>query len=217
MQDRNKLQGEDVRDTSELESNVIVSPDTERLMRLPPNQVRTKKWPVLDAHGTPSVDLDEWELEVTGLVTTVGSFTWKEFRELSRVKVFADMHCVTRWSRLGNLWEGVSANEVLSRSRPLADAKYVLVHAYDYGWTTNLPLDVLLSEDALIADTHDGEPIPPEHGGPARLIIPRLYAWKSAKWVKGIELVSKDEPGFWERGGYHMVGDPWKEERYRIG
>ena len=108
-------------------------------------------------------------------------------------------------------------NEVLSRSQPLAEAKYVVVHAYDYGWTTNLPVDEFLAEDALIADTHDGEPIPAEHGGPARLVIPRLYAWKSAKWVKGIELVSVDTPGFWERGGYHMVGDPWKEERYRMG
>ena len=177
---------------SELGSDVIVSPDTERLQRLPPNQVRTKKWPVLDAHGTPAVDLDDWELEVTGLVMTAGSFTWAEFGKLPRVKVFADMHCVTRWSRLGNLWEGVSTNEVLSRCQPLAEAKYVVVHAYDYGWITNLPVDAFVSEDALIADTHDGEPIAADHGGPARLVIPRLYAWKSAKWVRGIELVSED-------------------------
>ena len=118
MQERNKLQGEGVRDPSELGSDVIVSPDTERLQRLPPNQVRTKKWPVLDAHGTPAVDLGDWELEVTGLVRTAGSFTWEAFGKLPRVKVFADMHCVTRWSRLGNLWEGVSTNEILSRCQP---------------------------------------------------------------------------------------------------
>jgi DMSO/TMAO reductase YedYZ molybdopterin-dependent catalytic subunit len=125
------------------------------------------------------------------------------------------MHCVTRWSRLGNLWEGVSTRELLSRANVLPQARYVLVHAYDADWTTNMPLGDFQREDALFADIHDGEPIPPEHGGPLRLVVPRLYAWKSAKWVRGIELIARDQPGYWERGGYHMHGDPWKEERFR--
>jgi DMSO/TMAO reductase YedYZ molybdopterin-dependent catalytic subunit len=148
-------------------------------------------------------------------VESVLWFSWEEFQRLPRVKVFADMHCVTRWSRLGNLWEGVSTRELLSRAKVLPQARYVLVQAYDADWTTNMPLNDFLGEDALFADTHDGEPIPPAHGGPLRLVVPRLYAWKSAKWVRGIELLSRDQSGYWERGGYHMHGDPWKEERFR--
>jgi DMSO/TMAO reductase YedYZ molybdopterin-dependent catalytic subunit len=153
------------------------------------------------------------------------TFTWDEFKRLPRVKVFADMHCVTRWSRLGNVWEGVSTREIVKHVRLKPEAKFALVSAYDKGfsfrggatdWTTNLPLDDLLGEDCLLADTHDSEPISIEHGGPLRLVIPRLYAWKSAKWVRGIAFCSDDTPGFWERGGYHMRGDPWKEERYRF-
>jgi DMSO/TMAO reductase YedYZ molybdopterin-dependent catalytic subunit len=143
------------------------------------------------------------------------TFDWKQFGELPRVKVFADMHCVTRWSRLGNVWEGVAASEILKRAKPLPEARFVVVHGYDHGFTTNLPLEAFAAEDVLLADIHDGQPISLEHGGPLRLVVPKLYAWKSAKWVKRIELVSEDEPGFWERAGYHDVGDPWKEERFR--
>jgi len=203
------LQSEETPAPPVLGSDVIISPDTLARNRLPPRQSRTRKWPVLD------VDLHEWQFEIGGLVESSFTFNWEEFQEFRRVKVFADMHCVTRWSRLGNLWEGVSTTEVMARVRVLPQARYVLIKAYDSDWTTNMPLEDFLAEDALFADTHDGEPIPPEHGGPLRLVIPRLYAWKSAKWVKGIELMARDQPGFWERGGYHMRGDPWKEQRIR--
>jgi len=135
--------------------------------------------------------------------------------KLPHVKVFADFHCVTRWSRLGNLWEGVSTRTLLDLcggARP--QARFVTVRGYDRGWTTNLPLEYFLAEDALVAFLHDGESISIEHGGPARLIVPSLYAWKSAKWVAGVELTERDHAGFWEINGYHMRGDPWREERY---
>jgi DMSO/TMAO reductase YedYZ molybdopterin-dependent catalytic subunit len=137
------------------------------------------------------------------------SLTRREFADLPRVTVFADFHCVTRWSRLGNYWQGVSTRELLSRAGPRPEARVVLLHGYDNGWTTNLPLADFLAEDALIADLHDGEPISPDHGGPVRAIVPRLYAWKSAKWLRGIELTALNQPGYWERGGYHNHGDPW--------
>jgi DMSO/TMAO reductase YedYZ molybdopterin-dependent catalytic subunit len=215
MQDLDKLQSETVKTPADAGRGVIVSPDTRRVSRLPPNQARTRKWPVLDAHGPPRIDLDTWTLGVSGLVKTELSFDWKEFRSLPRVRVFADMHCVTRWSRLGNVWEGVAAGEILRRAEALPEARFVVAHGYDAGFTTNLPLEAFAAEDVLLADTHDGQPISLEHGGPSRLVVPRLYAWKSAKWLKRIELVSEDEPGFWERAGYHDVGDPWKEERFR--
>lgn len=215
MQQQTKLQTEEIPDAKGLSADVIVSSDTLAGNRLPPRQVRTRKWPVLDAFGPPEIDLEEWQFQITGLVESPVSFSWEEFRALPRVRVFADMHCVTRWSRLGNLWEGVSTAEVVSRVSVLPQAHYVLVQAYDGDWTTNMPLEDFLAEDALFADTHDGEPISAEHGGPLRLVIPRLYAWKSAKWVKGIELMARDQPSYWERGGYHMRGDPWKEERFR--
>jgi len=215
VSDRRDIQPELIPTPEGLGGDVIISPDTLGGNRLPPRQSRTRKWPVLDAFGPPDIDLDEWQFEIGGLVESSLALNWEEFQKLPRVKVFADMHCVTRWSRLGNLWEGVSTAEVMARVRVLPQARYVLVNAYDGDWTTNLPLDDFLAEDALLADTHDGEPIPPEHGGPLRLVVPRLYAWKSAKWVRGIELMARDEPGFWERGGYHMRGDPWKEERFR--
>jgi DMSO/TMAO reductase YedYZ molybdopterin-dependent catalytic subunit len=215
MQDRDKLQSERIKNAEDVGAGVIVSSDTRRAERLPPNQARTKKWPVLDAQGPPRIDLDTWTLGISGLVKSGLSFDWKEFRALPRVRVFADMHCVTRWSRLGNVWEGVATREILRRAEALPEARFVVVHGYDHGFTTNVPLEALASDDVLLADTHDGQPISLEHGGPLRLVVPRLYAWKSAKWVKRIELVSEDEPGFWERAGYHDVGDPWKEERFR--
>jgi len=211
--------------------DAVVSPDTLRgggdeKARIPPRQARTKKWPVLDAGGldTP-IPLSEWRLSLFGLVDERIEFTWDEFRALPRTRVFADMHCVTRWSRLGNVWEGVSTREVFRHVKPRPEAKFVMVHAYDkaysyregsVNWTTNLPLEHFLSEDCLFADTHDGEPISLEHGGPLRLVVPKLYAWKSAKWVAGIEFRDTDEAGFWEKGGYHMLGDPWQEQRYRF-
>jgi DMSO/TMAO reductase YedYZ molybdopterin-dependent catalytic subunit len=194
---------------------VIVSPDTRRADRVPPGQSRTRKWPVLDAGGPPAIDLARWRFRIDGLVARPIEWNWDEFQKLPRVRVFADFHCVTRWSRLSNTWEGVSTRELLGLAGgPAANARFALVAGYDAGWTTNLPLEALLAEDALVALTHDDEPLTAEHGGPARLIVPRLYAWKSAKWVKSIELADRDRAGFWEKNGYHMRGDPWMEERF---
>ena len=143
------------------------------------------------------------------------AWSWVEFNRLPRVRVFSDFHCVTRWSRLGNVWEGVATGEILALAGgALPEAGFVLAHGYDHGFTTNLPLTDFLAEDALIALTHDGEPLSLDHGGPARLIVPRLYAWKSAKWVQSLEVLPRDQAGFWESNGYHMRGDPWKEQRY---
>jgi len=210
-----KQQGEVVPTAEGLPPDVIISPDTNRTQRVPPGQSRTKKWPVLDASGPPRINTEAWQLRVSGLIGVDLSFTWEAFQKLPRVKVFSDFHCVTRWSRLGNVWEGVSTRELVSRAggiRP--ECKYVLAYGYDYGWTTNLPVEEFLAEDALVATHHDGEPIALEHGGPARLIVPRLYAWKSAKWLNGLEFLAQDQAGFWERNGYHMHGDPWTEERF---
>lgn len=195
--------------------DVVISPDTRREQRIPPGQARTRKWPVLHYGSVAHVARDDWRLEITGLVETPLSLTWKEFQELPRVRVFSDFHCVTRWSRLGNLWEGVSTRTVLERAGLRPEARFALPIGYDQGWTTNLPLADFLAEDALFADTHDGEPIDADHGGPVRLVVPRLYAWKSAKWVRGVELSSVDRPGLWEQGGYHDRGDPWSEQRFR--
>jgi DMSO/TMAO reductase YedYZ molybdopterin-dependent catalytic subunit len=213
--DRTKDQTDRIPDAGGLEAGVVVSPDTLRANRIPPGQSRTKKWPVLDASGPPRIDLDRWTLRVFGLAGQAVQWTWKEFLDLPRTRVFSDFHCVTRWSRLGNLWEGVSTAELIRLAGgAAAGANFVLAHGYDRGFSTNLPLADFLAEDALVALLHDGEPIATEHGGPARLIVPRLYAWKSAKWLSCIELIAADKAGFWESNGYHMRGDPWAEERY---
>jgi DMSO/TMAO reductase YedYZ molybdopterin-dependent catalytic subunit len=213
--DRSKTQADQIPTADGLPPDVIVSPDARRAVRIPPGQSRTKKWPVLDASGPPAPDQAPWTFSMRGLVGKEVEWTWEEFVELPRVKVFADFHCVTRWSRLGNLWEGVSTRTLLDQCGGAApQAAFVTVHAHDRGWTTNLPLEFFLAEDALVALFHDGEPISLEHGGPARLIVPTLYAWKSAKWVAGVELTEQDRAGFWEVNGYHMRGDPWREERY---
>ncbi len=213
--DRSKTQGEEVPSADSLPDGVVVSPDTRRAVRIPPGQSRTQKWPVLDASGAPHIDLARWRLSFSGLIASPASWSWDEFQDLPRTRVFADFHCVTRWSRLGNLWEGVSTRELVRRAggvRP--EARFVLVHGYDRGWTTNLPLADFLAEDSLVATHHDGEPLTAEHGGPARLIVPGLYAWKSAKWIAAAEFIEDDVPGFWEKNGYHMRGDPWSQERY---
>ena len=196
-------------------SDIIVSPDTRRANRVPPGQSETRKWPVLDASGPPRIDMKRWQLRIGGLVAKPVSWTWDEFLALPRVKVRADFHCVTRWSRLDNTWEGVSTRHLVELAGGLQPgARYVLAHGYDNGWSTNIPVEDYLADDALVAVSHDGEPLTLEHGGPARLIVPQLYAWKSAKWVAAIEFLDQDRAGFWERNGYHMHGDPWKEERF---
>jgi DMSO/TMAO reductase YedYZ molybdopterin-dependent catalytic subunit len=209
-----KYQTADPRPHAAIDAGIIVSPDTRREKRLPPGQSRTRKWPVLHYGHVPTISLDRWRLEIFGLVENVLTFTWPEFQALPRVKVYGDFHCVTRWSRLDNVWEGVAVREIMNRAGVKADAKFVVAHGYDSGFTTNLPLADFLADDALVADRHDGEPLTPSHGGPCRLIVPRLYAWKSAKWLRAIELVAEDRPGYWEQGGYHNHGDPWTEERF---
>jgi DMSO/TMAO reductase YedYZ molybdopterin-dependent catalytic subunit len=203
-----------MQDSKSPDPPIVVSPDTLRENRLPPGQSRTVKWPVLDAGGPPQLSSLQWSLSVLGLVKRPMQWTWSEFQGLPRTKVFADFHCVTRWSQLDNLWEGVATREIAKHVEISSEAKFVLAHGYDNDWTTNLPLEAFLAEDALLADKRNGEPLSIEHGGPLRLIIPRLYAWKSAKWIRAIEFLREDEAGFWEREGYHMNGDPWKEERF---
>jgi len=214
LPDADKYQTGDPRTPADIPPEIIISPDTHRANRIPPHQSRTRKWPVLHASVVPRIDLQEWKLEIVGLVEHPLSFTWDEFQKLPRIQVFADFHCVTQWSRLDNVWSGVSIRELLSRAQVRPEARYVVAHGYDHGWTTNLPLADLQAEDVLVADLHDGKPLTADHGGPVRLMVPQLYAWKSAKWLKAIELVADDRPGYWERCGYHNHGNPWLEERY---
>lgn len=209
-----KYQSDDPAGPESVPPDVVISPDTRRENRVPPGQQRTRRWPVLQASGVIRVSRENFELTVDGLVASPLRLTWDDYRELPRTRVFSDFHCVTRWSRLGNLWEGVSTREIAERAGVESRARFVVATAFDYGWTTNIPLDEFLAEDALLCDVHDGEPLDDEHGGPVRLIVPRLYAWKSAKWLKRLTFVDLDEPGYWERGGYHNHGDPWLEERF---
>ena len=181
--------------------------------RLPPGQVLTTKWPVLHYGLVPDVDLETWAFEISGLVSNPLSFSWNQLLALPQHTVHCDIHCVTTWSRFDNTFEGVSVQLLLQRAGVAPEAQYVLVSA-EQGFTTNLPLSDLDRPDNLIALKHDGEPLTPEHGGPARLLVPHLYLWKSAKWVRGLTLLDQDVPGFWEQNGYHMHGDPWTEERY---
>ncbi|MFO7173846.1 MAG: sulfite oxidase-like oxidoreductase [Bacillota bacterium] len=187
---------------------------TEKRDRVPPGQVVTRKWPVLHAGEVPRVDLTTWTFRVWGLVEEEKEWTWEEFQTLPRVEVTVDIHCVTRWSRLDTRFRGVPAAAVLAAARPRPEARYVMVYA-EQGFTTNLPLADLLRPNVLLADEAEGAPLTPEHGWPLRLVVPHLYFWKSAKWVRGFELMAEDRPGFWERLGYHMRGDPWQEQRYR--
>lgn len=191
----------------------IVSSDTTRGHRIPPGQSQTQKWPVLHYGNVPRVDLQSWEFRITGLVNNPWKCNWEEFRALPWIDVHCDIHCVTRWSRLNNLFSGPSTKTVLEKAGVKSEAQFVLVHC-EQGFTTNLPLADFLGDDCLFALQHDGKPLEPEHGWPLRLVIPKLYFWKSAKWVRGIELLQNDEAGFWEQNGYHMRGDPWSEERH---
>ncbi|MBM4433231.1 MAG: sulfite oxidase-like oxidoreductase [Chloroflexi bacterium] len=192
---------------------IIKSPDTQRKDRIPPGQTETKRWPVLHHGLVPHIDISSWTFTLSGLVKKERKLSYQEFTSLPKVKVYSDMHCVTGWSKLDNLWEGVSTAAVRQLTDVLPEAKFVMVHS-EGGFTTNLSLSDFFQPDVLFAMKHEGEPLKPEHGHPVRLIVPRLYLWKSAKWVLGIEFMDKDEPGFWESVGYHNHGDPWKEERY---
>jgi DMSO/TMAO reductase YedYZ molybdopterin-dependent catalytic subunit len=179
--------------------------------RVPPGQYVTSDFPVLSAGPTPHTPVEKWTFSITQEGGPSKSWSWPEMRALPAETVTADIHCVTRWSKLDTAWEAVSLDTLLEQVEH--DAAYVLAFS-DGGYTTNLPLADITGGQAWLAFGYDGQPLEPEHGGPARLLVPHLYFWKSAKWVRGLELRDEDEPGFWETYGYHMYGDPWKEQRY---
>jgi DMSO/TMAO reductase YedYZ molybdopterin-dependent catalytic subunit len=184
--------------------------------RLPPGQSLTLKWPVLHYGTIPQFDPGRWDFRVFGLVDEQLRLTCDEFGRLPQSEVVSDFHCVTRWSRFDNCWQGVLARDVLGQAKPQNSARFALIHA-EQGFTANLPLSDLLAPASIFATHHDGEPLSSEHGYPLRLVVPHLYAWKSVKWVRGVELLDQDAAGFWERNGYHMYGDPFKEQRYSGG
>jgi DMSO/TMAO reductase YedYZ molybdopterin-dependent catalytic subunit len=183
--------------------------------RLPPGQYDVgKDWPVLTAEATPQLSTDNWSFGIEGLVEQKVSWTWAEMMALPRSDFMGDIHCVTTWSKLGVSFRGVSVDTLLAAARPQPSASYVLASSTT-GYTTNLPLDDVTGGKAWVVWEYDGQPLAREHGGPARLLVPHLYFWKSAKWVSGLELLDHDQPGFWEQNGYHDRGDPWKEQRYQ--
>jgi DMSO/TMAO reductase YedYZ molybdopterin-dependent catalytic subunit len=190
----------------------VLKPD-EIEKRVPPGQFLTDKFPVLTYGATPRFNPDKWDFRVMGLVEEPLRLSYNEFRALPRIKQVSDFHCVTTWSRLDNEWEGISVKELMERVRLKPEAKFVIVHC-DGGYTTNLPLSEFLDDGVMLADRHDGRDLDPEHGFPLRLIVPKLYGWKSAKWVRAIEFSAEDRRGFWEVRGYHNHADPWTEERY---
>ena len=181
--------------------------------RLPPGQSLTLKWPVLYYRSVPHFDPDRWDFKISGEVGAPLKLSWEEFRALPQSEVTSDFHCVTRWSRLNNTWKGVLFSDVLKLVNAKPGAKHVLVLGEE-GYTANVPLQDLLRPNVLFAFDHDSVPLTAEHGGPLRLIVPHLYAWKSVKWVRGFMLLDLDRLGFWERNGYHAYGDPWEEQRY---
>ncbi|MBM6403202.1 sulfite oxidase-like oxidoreductase [Phycicoccus sp. CSK15P-2] len=182
--------------------------------RIPPGQYLEDGFPVLSIGATPNVRTETWTLDVVGVDGSRGRLTWADLTALRTEKVTVDLHCVTQWSKLGTTWRGVPVPEVLAAAGvDPSDAGYALVLGHG-GYSTNLPVADLLGGDAWVATHYEGRPLAPEHGGPARLLVPHLYLWKSAKWVSGIELLREDRPGFWEQLGYHEYGDPWREQRY---
>jgi DMSO/TMAO reductase YedYZ molybdopterin-dependent catalytic subunit len=185
----------------------------DKAQRLPPGQTLTTKWPTLSYGPVPRVNLERWTFRCYGLVRDEVTWTWPEFLDLPRAGVTSDIHCVTAWSRFDNQWEGVLVSELVRRANPLPEAVAVMVHA-EQGYTTNVALSDLLEPSTLLAYKHDGHDLPAEHGGPCRLVVPHLYFWKSAKWVRAFEFLDVNAPGFWEVNGYHLHGDPWTEERY---
>jgi DMSO/TMAO reductase YedYZ molybdopterin-dependent catalytic subunit len=182
--------------------------------RLPPGQSLTTQFPVLHYGPTPRYpDLSGWDLRVFGLVMEEKTFSWDDILAMPRTQVVRDMHCVTRWSKFDMHWEGVLFNDFLQHVQLKPEAKYVIAHC-EYGFTTNLPLDVMLDDDVLLAYCYDGKPLEPDHGYPLRTLVPKKYFWKSAKWLRGLEFGAEDKLGFWEQAGYHNEADPWLEQRF---
>ena len=185
-------------------------------LEVPPGQYVTEKFPVLTFGPTPKIDLPTWRFRLFGLVSEELTLDWDQFLALPRVTIHSEFHCVTQWSKLHNTWEGVLFTELTRLIAPSPEARYVMAHCYG-GYPPNVGLDVLRDDDVLLAYRHDDEPLSPDHGGPLRLVVPKRYGWKSAKWVNGLEFIAEDAPGFWEARGYHMAGDPRKEERFWDG
>ena len=179
--------------------------------RIPPGQYNETGFPVLTAGPTPQVDQDQWHFAIDGMVANARQWTWSEFEGLPFEEVPCDIHCVTKWSKLNTSFRGVSVDLLLKDAEP--QGEYAMAYSFG-GYTTNVPLADLTGGKAWVVTEHEGEPLPRQHGGPARLLVPHLYFWKSAKWVEGLRIMDHDEPGFWEQNGYHIRGDPWKEERY---
>jgi len=186
---------------------------SEQKGRVPPGQYVTEKFPVLHYGSVPQTDLGAWDFRVWGEVENPFSLDWTVFQALPHTSVHTDIHCVTRWSKLDVDFAGVPIRAILDLAQPKPAARYVVAHC-EKGYTTNLPLEVLADDDVLLADTYAGQPLAPEHGFPLRLFVPKRYFWKSAKWLRGLEFLAADSPGFWERYGYHNDGDPWQEERF---
>jgi DMSO/TMAO reductase YedYZ molybdopterin-dependent catalytic subunit len=187
--------------------------DREDLPRVPPGQFVTNGWPVLHYGDVPSFDPLTWDFKVWGLVERPITLDYEAFRELPTTQVVTDIHCVTRWSKLGQTWEGVPMRHIFEQVQPKPAARFVIAHS-EQGFTANLPIGALMDDDVLLAYRADGEDLTPEHGWPLRLFVPRRYFWKSAKWLRGLEFTAEDLPGFWEQNGYNNNADPWKEERY---
>jgi DMSO/TMAO reductase YedYZ molybdopterin-dependent catalytic subunit len=181
--------------------------------RVPPGQYLVRDFPVLSAGPTPRTPLDRWSFTLQGLVREPVAWTWAEFLQLPAQTFVVDIHCVTKWSKLDTRWEGVSLDTLFEHVELDRAARYLTAYC-DGGYTTNMPLPDVINGQAFVAYKYNDQPLPPEHGGPARLVVPHLYLWKSAKWVRGLELLLEDRPGFWEAAGYHNYGDPWREQRY---
>jgi DMSO/TMAO reductase YedYZ molybdopterin-dependent catalytic subunit len=204
--------------TSDAARPRITSPDVlrgDRKQRTPPGQVLTAKWPVLHYGGVPTVDpaRSDWRLKIFGQCDGPYELTYPQIRAMSAVDVVCDMHCVTHWSRLDNTFTGVATRAIVERAKPKATARFIMCHS-EAGFTVNVPLAEFIADDCILAYQWEGKDLEPDHGWPLRGLVPRLYLWKSAKWIRGIELRATDAPGFWEQNGYHMHGDPWREERY---
>ena len=181
--------------------------------RLPPGQYHTKRFPVLHAGSVPEVDLDDWDFVIDGLVAEPKKWSWSEIEAMPTADTTADIHCVTKWSKFDTSSTRVPVNHLWEQIAPSPDATHVMINAY-HGFTANLPIEDFLAHENLFAHTYEGEPLELNHGYPLRLVVPHLYFWKSVKWVRGFTLISEDAPGFWERNGYHMYGDPFQEQRY---
>jgi DMSO/TMAO reductase YedYZ molybdopterin-dependent catalytic subunit len=181
--------------------------------RVPPGQYLTEGFPVLTVGPEPEYDLSTWDFQVYGQVEDELQLSWDELQALPQKDLVTDIHCVTRWSKLDTAWRGVAVSDLLKRARVKPEGKFVMAYS-DGGYTTNLPLDVVLDDDVLLAHTFDGKPLEHEHGGPLRLLVPKRYFWKSAKFVRKLEVMSEDRMGFWELNGYHNDADPWKEQRH---